>query len=890
MWLLLLCGLAAGQPDWARGRPTDEDPSASLQTPYWEVYLELSLAGRPLALDDALQALPDRLQLRMEINGSSVVLELQQNRQLVPDVHTLSYYLPDGTGVREQRLPQVTCYYHGRPAGGEGPWSSLSLCSGLRGTIVLATEQRFSIEPVVDDPQYKHIVRHIRERQKTMCIVENEDLSVTRRAGRVLLSLGDEKTSPQQPKASYRVESEVKYVELVMVADNSEYKILQEDLRRLHVRMLEIANWMDAFYRALNVRVVLVMVEVWSQKDLIPVSEDPAEMLNSFLSWREKDLISRVPHDNAQLLTGVTFKDSSVGMSIVNSICSVDRSGGVTVDHSVSVLLVASTMAHELGHNLGLNHNVADGTCGQPRTGKQWIMTQSTGFMPGLEFSNCSLESLLRSLRQGGGSCLYNVPSPGRMYGKPLCGNLLVEKGEECDCGLLQECVDPCCNASSCQLMPGAECASDGLCCEQCMMKPPGTLCRQAWGECDLPEYCNGASPHCPANVYLQDGEPCATRGAHCYLGECRSLHKQCQDLWGPGSSPASASCFALVNVRGDKYGNCGRTSNGSYLPCASRNVLCGSIQCVFGSQRHLLGANAEIIPIKLSVNGTESSCQGTYVNLGDDVWDSVLVKTGTVCGPGRVCVNQQCRDSAELKVQACRSQCGGHGVCNSNGNCHCSPGWAPPLCGSSGYGGSVDSGPVTLEDARSSFASTVVLVILVILLLTLLLFCYWKRGPIQRRLGNIFTQSGKCQYRVTLTSSQPRPQRPPPPHRTQNTELQLMSAGPQSDTDSQERPDPPSKPLPPDPVQKHCQAAAAQDRPPAPTRPLPEDPLPRRVQVSSFCKPPPPKKPLPFVPELQCQEPLLAVPQYPEHLSAVPAWLAPLPPRPSYTRQTPKV
>ncbi|XP_077112242.1 disintegrin and metalloproteinase domain-containing protein 15 isoform X4 [Ranitomeya variabilis] len=837
MWLLL-CGLAAGHPGWAQG-PTDEDTSASLQTPYWEVYLELSLAGRPLVLDDALQALPDRLQLRMEINGSSVILELQQNRQLVPDVHTLSYYLPDGTGVREQRPPQVTCYYHGRPAGGEGPWSSLSLCSGLRGTIVLAAEQRFSIEPVVGDPQYKHIVRHIGERQKTMCIVENEDLSVTRRAGRVLLSLGDEKTSPQRPEASYGVESEVKYVELVMVADNSEYKMLQEDLRRLHVRMLEIANWMDAFYRALNVRVVLVMVEVWSQKDLIPVSEDPAEMLNSFLSWREKDLISRVPHDNAQLLTGVTFKDSSVGMSTVNSICSVDRSGGVTVDHSVSVLSVASTMAHELGHNLGLNHDIADGTCGQPRTGKQWIMTQSTGFMPGLEFSNCSLESLLRSLRQGGGACLYNVPSPGRMYGKPLCGNLLVEKGEECDCGLLQECVDPCCNASSCQLMPGAECASDGLCCKQCMVKPPGTLCRQAWGECDLPEYCDGASPHCPANVYLQDGEPCATRGAHCYLGECQSLHKQCQDLWGPGSYPASASCFALVNVRGDKYGNCGRTLNGSYLPCVSRNVLCGSIHCVGGRQRPLLGANAEIIPIKLSVNGTENSCQGTYVNLEDDVWDSVLVKTGTVCGPGRVCVNQQCRDSAELKVQACRSRCGGHGVCNSNGNCHCSPGWAPPLCGSSGYGGSVDSGPVALEDARSSFSSTVVLVILVILLLTLLLFCYWKRGPIQRRLGNIFPQSGKCQYRVTLTSSQPRPQRPPPPHRTQSTEMQLMSAGP---------------------------------------------------QVLSFCKPPPPKKPLPLVPELQCQEPLLVVPQYPEHLSAVPAWLAPLPPRPSYTRQTPKV
>ncbi|KAM4014451.1 disintegrin and metalloproteinase domain-containing protein 15 isoform 2-T2 [Anomaloglossus baeobatrachus] len=862
LWLLL-CGLTAGHPGWSLRKPMDMEPPASLRTSSWEVYPELSLAGRPLTLDDALQALPDWLQLRMEINGSSVLLELQRNRQLVPDFHSLSYYLPDGTGVTERRpLPQGSCFYHGRPVGGRGPWSSFSLCSGLRGTVIPVEGQRFSIEPVLGDPLYKHIVRHIWKRQQTLCEVDDKDLSESGRAGRVLLSLGDEHMAQTQSEASYRMESEMKYVELVMVADNREYKMLQEDLQGLHVRMLEIANKMDAFYRALNVRVVLVMVEVWSQKDLIEVSEDPVEMLNAFLSWREKSLISRVPHDNAQLLTGVTFKGSSVGMATVNSMCSVDRSGGVTVDHSVSVLAVASTMAHELGHNLGLTHDAADATCGQPKIGKQWIMAQSTGFMPGLEFSNCSLKDLLISLRQGGGVCLYNVPGPGRAYGKPLCGNLLVEEGEECDCGLLQECTDPCCNASSCRLVPGAECSPGGLCCEQCKVKPPGTLCRPAWGQCDLPEYCDGASPHCPANVYLQNGELCATGGALCFEGECRSLHKQCQDLWGTGSSPAPDSCFAKVNVRGDKYGNCGRTMGGSYLPCTPGNVLCGSIQCLGGRNRPLLGSGAEIIPIKVLVNGTEISCRGTYFNLGDDVWDSILVKIGTVCGPGRVCVNQQCRDSADLKVQMCQSQCGGHGVCNSKGNCHCAPGWAPPLCSSSGHGGSVDSGPVALEHARGPVAGTVVLVLLAICLIVLLLFCYRKRGSIQQRLENIFSQNGKCQYRVTQSSNQPRPQRPPPPYMMQSTELQVMSAEHQSGSDGYERPDPPAKSLPPDPVYKHSKG-------------------------SSLCKPPPPKRPLPLIPLQQCRDPLLAVPQYPEHTSAVPSRLAPQPP---YTRQTPTV
>ena len=56
------------------------------------------------------------------------------------------------------------------------------------------------------------------------------------------------------------------------------------------------------FYRALDIRVALVGLEVWSDSDKCPITQDPFTTLHEFLDWRKVKLLPQKPHDNAQLI------------------------------------------------------------------------------------------------------------------------------------------------------------------------------------------------------------------------------------------------------------------------------------------------------------------------------------------------------------------------------------------------------------------------------------------------------------------------------------------------------------------------------------------------------------------------------------------------------------
>ncbi|KAL7875897.1 hypothetical protein AOLI_G00108600 [Acnodon oligacanthus] len=634
---------------------------------------------------------PVRGEILVSAQDLELVLEVERNRELLGKDFTATHY-EDGRPVTHTANHSEHCFYHGHVRDHSSSWVALSTCSGVRGLIVLSSNETYYLEPEGEQEILHHTFYH------------TDDLPVKGGTCGHGHQTGPENLlggllKPLHQRVKRNAWGTTKYMELYIVADNALYKKQNKDFEKTKRRIMEIANYVDKFYRALNIRVPLIGLEVWTERDQCIINEEPNATLWSFLQWRQK-LKSRKKHDNAQLLTGVIFKGTTIGMAPLEGMCSLENSGGINVDHSELPIGAAATMAHEIGHNFGMSHD-HEGCCVEA-TAEQGgcVMAAATGHPFPKVFSRCSKKDLDNYFQKGGGMCLFNMPNMKDLVGGKRCGNGFVEDGEECDCGEPEECTNDCCHASNCTLKEDAQCAH-GVCCEGCKLKQAGTMCRGPAGTCDLPEYCTGGSPYCPSNVYLLDGSSCQHGNAYCYNGMCLTHEQQCLQLWGYGARPAHDACFQDVNAAGNAFGNCGKDAHGNYVKCEKSDAKCGKIQCHSAAKKPK-GTNAVSIDTTIRTDGIEVKCRGTYVYSTQDgqgdLPDPGLVMTGTKCGEGKVCKDRQCQNASFTELEACMARCNGHGVCNSNGNCHCNHGWAPPYCDKPGLGGSVDSGPVQYD------------------------------------------------------------------------------------------------------------------------------------------------------------------------------------------------
>uniref|UniRef100_A0A3B4FF02 ADAM metallopeptidase domain 28 n=1 Tax=Pundamilia nyererei TaxID=303518 RepID=A0A3B4FF02_9CICH len=113
-------------------------------------------------------------------------------------------------------------------------------------------------------------------------------------------------------------------------------------------------------YKPLRTFIALVGLEIWTNGDLISVTPPAGANLDAFMKWRNSELVTRIKHDNAHLISGIDFEGPTVGLAFIGTLCS-GHSVGVVQDHSDAAIAVGATLSHEMGHNLGMDHDDSSG-------------------------------------------------------------------------------------------------------------------------------------------------------------------------------------------------------------------------------------------------------------------------------------------------------------------------------------------------------------------------------------------------------------------------------------------------------------------------------------------------------------------------------------------------
>ncbi|XP_071344258.1 A disintegrin and metalloproteinase with thrombospondin motifs 17 isoform X1 [Trachinotus anak] len=624
---------------------------------------------------------PDNIILTLPAFGRDLYLNLTWDSTFLSgDFEVEERRRDQSAAVRRLSVDQL-CFYSGSIINHTDSLASMSTCGGLTGLVQIGEDSLF-IQPLGENNPsqsfsgLKHRLSRLRRSAKTSSAPDADQPSY---CGTVQAGKKKEKRSKVVEEGRGKRNAirlhEAYTVETVVVADSDmvQYHGAEAAQRFLLTVMNMVYNMFH--HQSLGVRInirVTKLVLLHSRPEKLKVGHHGERSLESFCHWQYQEFggprylgTNHVPGgrddippvDTAVLVTRTDFcvhKDEpcdTVGIAYLGGVCSAKRKCVLAEDNGLNL---AFTIAHELGHNMGMSHDDDHATC----TGHSHIMSGEwvKGRNPSdLSWSSCSRDDLENFLRSKASACLLHTDPRSRYQVRlpPKLPGMHYSVDEQCQ--ILFGTNATFCNDMEHLMCAGLWCLVEGDASCKTKLDPPldGTECgADKWcraGECvsktPIPQHVDGdwspwsqwsmCSRTCGTGVQFRqrkcDNPPPGPGGRHCQKASVE--HKACE---GP--------------------------------PCPKGAPSFRDLQCL-SYDRHASKKKGSMLT---AIINDEKPCVLFCSPVGRDVPALMAdrVMDGTPCGPyeADLCVNGRCQKigcDGVIGSSAKEDRCG---VCNGDG------------------------------------------------------------------------------------------------------------------------------------------------------------------------------------------------------------------------------
>ncbi|KAK5984031.1 Peptidase M12B and Blood coagulation inhibitor domain containing protein, partial [Trichostrongylus colubriformis] len=224
-----------------------------------------------------------------------------------------------------------------------------------------------------------------------------------------------------------------RYLYTILFVDDKITGFYEYDMTRVKSNILKVVEEANTYFNQLRLGIVVVDVLQTMRSNL---------SLYGFQEYRRQRLHKLPPHDFAAL---ITYRYAG-GLAFVGGLCT-DKAVMLCGFYPSSPSAMGSIFFHEVAHLVGVPHRPANyslyvSNCAC-RSSKD--PNSSCLRIPGFDH-DCTAQQFVNVMYQK--KCIRTEPL--ESISEPICGNAVLEEGEQCDCGLPAQCNNLNCQPESC--------------------------------------------------------------------------------------------------------------------------------------------------------------------------------------------------------------------------------------------------------------------------------------------------------------------------------------------------------------------------------------------------------------------------------------------------------